>query len=265
MDSNILTAELITICNDEKIKKTSGKKKNIIKLPQEPEIMDEKKEAVDETIILPVKPSLHEIHNILVGLLTPNILADIISKLHAISTEFTGDGAGLSGGVIVDKFIISYLKEFIPYFKETHTGESDCTLLDLPLSIKKISVKSTIALDWSKNGENSIKREYFNTDMMIINLKTEQWWKNGPAKKNGPTGEKDIKFFLSPIKAGIYFISQTYCKSNIPLSSNNKTDSLIDTVPLYLMLKKSIEDNLVIEFPNEFPEQTFNILNAFRK
>lgn len=50
MDPNIMTAELITICNDAKIKKTSGKK--IIKLPREPEIMDEKKEAVDEKIIL---------------------------------------------------------------------------------------------------------------------------------------------------------------------------------------------------------------------
>lgn len=50
MDSNILTAELITICNDAEIKKTSGKKKKIIKLPQEPEIMDEKKEAVEISI-----------------------------------------------------------------------------------------------------------------------------------------------------------------------------------------------------------------------
>jgi len=47
MDSNKLTNELITICNDAEIKKTSGKKKKNIKLPQEPEIMDEKKEPVE--------------------------------------------------------------------------------------------------------------------------------------------------------------------------------------------------------------------------
>ena len=213
----------------------------------------------DIQIIVPVKHSLHEIHNKLVKLLTPNILADIISKLHAIRTEFTGDGAGLSGGVIFDKVITAYLSGFIPDFKENHKGESDCTILGLPLSIKKISGKSTIALDWSKNGKESKKREQFNTDMMIINSNTQQWW------KRAPTGETNTHFFSSSIKAGIYFISQTYCKSNICLSSNNKTNSLIDHKSLYLMLKESIRDNLVIEFPIEFPKQTFNILNAFGK
>jgi hypothetical protein len=272
--SNNTVCELREICKQNGIKKYSGKNKDEpIKLIEEycicQEINEEKKEPVEEKKEPveekkePVKHSLHEIYNKLVDLLTPNILVDIISKLHAITAEFTGDGAGLSGGVIVDKFIISYLREFIPDFKETHKGESDCTLFGLSLSIKKISGKSTIALDWSKNGKESIKRERFNTDMMIINLKTEQWWKKGPVGKKSAS-EKDINF-LSTIKAGIYFISQTYCKLNIGLSSNNKSDSIIDNRSLYLMLKESIKDNLVIEFPNEFPNQTFNILNSFGK
>ena len=92
---------------------------------------------------------------------------------------------------------------------------------------------------------------------MIINIKTDQWWKTAPADEN------DTKFFSSSIKAGIYFVPKTYCKSNVCLSSNNKTNSLIDSKPLYKMLKESIRDNLVIEFPTIFPKQTFDILKAF--
>jgi hypothetical protein len=206
--------------------------------------------------------SLRKVYDQLVKELTADKLTDIISKLHAIRHEFTGDGAGLSGGIVVDKFITAYLKVIIPGFEENHRGESDCIISGHPLSIKKIRGKSTIALDWSKNPEDSKKRDRFNTDMMIINTETGQWWKTAP--DGASKQEIDTKFFSTLIKAGIYFVPHDYCKDNICLSSNNKTNSLIDCISLYKMLKESIKNNMVIEFPTEFPKQEFDILNAFR-
>ena len=51
----------------------------------------------------------------------------------------------------------------------------------------------------------------------------------------------------------------------IKLSSNNKTNSLIDSQYLYLMLKRSIMLKLYIELPKPNKTIDFNILNAFSK
>jgi hypothetical protein len=195
--------------------------------------------------------------------LTPAILRDILSKINAISERTKGDGAGLSGGFLVDMFLTEYLSTRIDTFTECHIGESDCCILNVPLSIKKISGKSSIALDWSKNGETTKSRERFTTDMIIVNLKTQQWWKKEPTSGCISQEEKDSSFYSTIIKSGLYVISKTYCKDKIKLSSNNKTDSLIDNISLYKMLKQSIKENMFIEFPTEIPECKFNILNAF--
>ena len=193
--------------------------------------------------------------------LTPELLTEIIGKLIGIRDEFTGDGAGLSGGTLTDMFITAFLSDKIAGFEKHHEREGDCMVNAHKFSLKKINGNSTIALDWSKNGENSSERERFNTDMIIINLKTEQWWKKGPLKATAD--ENAAGFYSKTLKAGIYFISHTYCKSNICLTSNNKSDTLIENIPLYKMLMQSIADNMVVEFPTEFPVIPFNILNAF--
>lgn len=63
----------------------------------------------------------------------------------------------------------------------------------------------------------------------------------------------------------IYIINKDYCKNNIKLLSNNKTDTLIDNQNLYRMIKNSIENNLYIEIPVSNEIMQFNILNAFIK
>lgn len=220
----------------------------------------EERTTMNEEPVPPTK-SLRDIFGYIRAHLTPEILQELLSKLHAIRAEFTGDGAGLSGGTLSDKFIVAFLPTKIPGFEEYHVGESDCKVLDYPLSLKKINGKSSIALNWSKNGDDAKQRERFETDMMIVNLKTEQWWKSAP--KGTLPDEIVSNFFSTPIKAGIYFVSHNYCKANVCLASNNKTNSLIETIPLYKMLKQSIAENMVIEFPNDFPVTRFNILSAF--
>jgi len=54
-----------------------------------------------------------------------------------------------------------------------------------------------------------------------MNTNEIQWWKN----KNGYT---DV------IKSGFYIIDKNFCKKNIKLTSNNKSDSVIETKYIYI-------------------------------
>ena len=124
------------------------------------------------------------------------------------------------------------------------------------LSFKKINGKSNIALNWGKNLTEG-KKEKFMENIMIINLKSEQWWKNGP---KGMSNDID---FTKQIPAGIYIIDKYYCKNNVVLSSNNKTDTLINSKYLYMMLRHSKRHHLYLPLPSEDKQYKFDILSAF--
>ncbi len=268
--------ELKAICKKRKIKGISGKnKKKLIEMIMQRDATPVSAPKIETETIVKVESveapmnseeasepnNLQKVFHEVKQYLTSDVMKNMVSKMNAISEKCRGDGAGLTGGVLIDMFLIAYLSDILKSFTEYRSGESDCKILDVPFSMKKISGKSTIALDWSKNGENSKKRDHFDTDIMIINLKTEQWWKKGAT---GCTQEeKDSMFYSKHIKAGIYLISKTYCKNNIHLTSNNKSNSIIDQKSLYQMLTQSMKDGMVIEFPPDVPKHTFNILGAF--
>jgi hypothetical protein len=190
--------------------------------------------------------------------LTHDELQELSNNCCSISKMCIGDGAGLTGGVLIDMLITRYFKEKLPEYKEYHHGEGDMKILDTPLSQKKINGKSTIALDWSKN-ENSVIRERFSDPIMIINLKSSQWWKNKPIKISSSikTTYNDV------IPAGIYLIDKSFCKYYVNLKKNNKTNTLIDAQYLYIMLKRSMMLDLYIGLPVPNKDVKFNILNAF--
>lgn len=124
---------------------------------------------------------LRKVFNHLSSSLTIDDLYELSNKCRAITDACKGDGGGLSGGMFIDMFLCKYFKEKIPQYSEHHIGESDMKICDIHLSQKKINGKSTIALDWSKN-ENKSSREHFNCSIIIINLKTEKWWKKNQFK-----------------------------------------------------------------------------------
>ena len=222
----------------------------------------DKTTILDDKVLEDDSNTTHIIFNELKKYLTHDVMCDMLAKMNALSDVVKGDsGSGLSGGMLIDMFLTEYLTNIIKSYEACHKGESDCKILNIPISIKKINGKSTIALDWSKNGDDSKKRERFETDIMIINLKSGKWWITEP--RGATQEEKDSNYYSNTINAGIYIISHKYCKNNITLSSNNKTNSLIDTKQLYNMLKESIRENMVLEFPTEFPTYKFKILNAF--
>jgi hypothetical protein len=146
-------------------------------------------------------------------------------------------------------FITNFLKMELDENKYEifHKGESDMKICGVPFSFKKITGKACIALDWSKN-KDDFKKDYFTNDIIIMNLKSGKWWKNG----NNET-----------IDAGLYFISKEYCSKNIKLTSNNKTNSLISNEYVYNMLLDCVKKNKFIKFPDSNKIYKFDILKAF--
>jgi len=200
---------------------------------------------------------LRKIQNHLIYSLSKTDLQELSNKCYSITNICKGDGAGLLGGCLIDIFISSYFNNKLSEYTEYHNGESDMKICDIKLSQKKINGKSTIALDWSKNNKESVKK-YFDTHLIIINMKTEKWWKKNPIKiiNNKISYDKTIK-------SGIYLIDNKYCKKYVKLTKNNKTNSLIDTQYLYMIIQRSILQKLYIEIPEHNKDIKFDILNAF--
>jgi hypothetical protein len=196
--------------------------------------------------------------------LSENERQDYVNQCTAITQKCKGDGAGLTGGTMIDMVTNETFKTKLNA-EECYKGESDLEICNIKLSMKKINGKSSLALDWSKNPEESA-RENFSCPIMIINLKTEQWWKNNPKNKIDQltSVKKGFKItYTDTIPAGIYFVDKQFCKRYIKLSSNNKTNKLIEPMFVYLMLKRSISLKMFIPLPPANKVLKFNILNAF--
>jgi hypothetical protein len=190
--------------------------------------------------------------------LTQEDLQSLSNKCNSINIYCKGDGAGLLGGCLIDMLISSFFKKKLSKYTEHHNGESDMKIFDIELSQKKINGKSSIALDWSKNNDSFVK-EHFTNHVLIVNLKTEKWWSKSPKNKD----LNDLTNYCQTIKSGLYLVDKKYCKNFIKLSSNNKTNSLIDSSNLYKMLMRSINMDLFMEIPPPNEIIGFEILNAF--
>ena len=102
-----------------------------------------------------------------------------------------------------------------------------CQELRLPLSIKTLSKMGPLAVNW---GKNKTKISFvFIAPIMIIYHKPES-----PKKE-----DKDIS-------SGIYIIEPEWCQQNITLSSNNKSDYIIDEPTTRKMIRHSIETSLFV-------------------
>lgn len=201
----------------------------------QPEVIEEPIPK-EEPVILPEvdQGTLSSLIFLLKSKLCDQVLFDFTRGIISIQKRCKGDGAGLTSGVITDMFINDFFhKVFKDQYQESHVGECDLILNGIPISLKKIKGKSIIALDWSKNNSDS-QRERFTHPIMILNTKTMKWKRN-------------------ILESGIYLVDHNYCKQNIELSKNNKTDSLITSDYLQKMLEYSISEGTFYCFP--FPEE----------
>lgn len=201
---------------------------------------------------------LIDLHGYLTASLTADILQDFVNKCAAISTYCRGDGNGLIGGMLIDMLLSECFAENLTQYKNYHTGESDMSICNMTLSQKKITGKSHIALDWSKNKQQS-KRERFTCNILLVNLKTDQWWKHNPTT----ILSKLHIVYTTTIPTGIYIADKAFCKHYIKLTSNNKTNTLICQQYVYCMLNRSIAAHLYIRLPSPDKKLTFSIASAF--
>jgi hypothetical protein len=166
----------------------------------------------------------------------------LISEISAITRMVAQmDGNGLLGGSLKDLLICEFLENNVDTYEDTHSGESDFKVLNqVPLSLKNINGGSTCALNWSKNPDFS--HEPFTCHIIVFQEKNSKWWKKGPKKQN------DKLDYSQNIKKGMYICSRYYCKKNIKLGSNNKTDTLISKEDMYRMLLYSKNNGLYIDY-----------------
>jgi DNA (cytosine-5)-methyltransferase 1 len=137
----------------------------------------------------------------------------------------------------MEQTLFEILGHHVPDFHVHHHGQADCIMSDTRLSFKKITGKSTLALNWSKNeNTTSTTAVRFDCPILLLNLKEGKWWRN----------RKDMDRFLP---SGFFLIEKNYCNTHVCLKSNNKTNSLISAEDLYRMITSSMEEGLVLELP----------------
>jgi hypothetical protein len=184
---------------------------------------------------------------------------NLSNYMNCITKKLKGDGAGLSSGIFIDMLLCEFLSNKLEKCEEYHNGECDIKINDINFSLKKINGKSLLALDWSKNKNDSINKDIFTHNIILINTKTCQWWKKNP---NNINIDDDIDY-TKIIKSAFYIIDKDYCKENIKLSSNNKSNSIITHQNVYKMIDNSIKNGSYIEIPESNKELKFSLIKCF--
>lgn len=175
-------------------------------------------------------------------------IKDIISKAISINLKFKGvDGGGLFSGTLVEDFVLQ------EYFFTSGLCEKynyDCFDLKInnkPLSFKKISGKSDIALKWSKN---KIKTNCTLSHILILNTGNISWWKR----------KKD---FTTNIPKGFFIIPSFWLNKNL-LTKNNKSDFILDKEVLYSLIQKSIKYKFFVSVKEtDIKVYNYKLLHSF--
>jgi len=208
---------------------------------------------VSDSAIVPTVPSEYMQVYYMFKSINPSELSRVQNCIQAIRAAFAGSpGAGLTSGTLSDTFITGFLKSILlPGFTTNHKDEADGKCGDILFSIKTICSEkgSDLALDWSKNRTEST-RERFTCPICLIVLNTSKWW-------NKLAGYNDT------VRSGFYFVDPSYCKENITLSSNNKTNALISRKQVYQMIQYAKSTDTHIQFPDDTVSCRFDILSAF--
>jgi hypothetical protein len=200
---------------------------------------------------------LRKVHNHLNTQLGTEKLQELSNCLESISQNIKGDGCGLLRGAFSDMVVGEFFKKNVENYSANHSGESDLTICDVDLSQKTINGKSALGLDWSKNAKES-NREYFQTDLMIINMKNGQWWKNGPKQRDSSLD------YSENVERGVYLVDHKFCKNKIKLSSNNKTNALVEPKECYKMILSAKRTKHFIPLPEANKKLNFDILGIFK-
>ena len=170
--------------------------------------------------------------------------ANLTEMVNAIKRYCTGDGCGLRIGGYVDDMVTELFTHTVPNFEPYHKSDADCKINGIPLSLKTCTNPkgTSFALSWSKNKTIDMSNN-FSAHIMVIVAQSGRWWKKAEV-----------------VNAGIYLISNTWCKKHITLTKNNKSDKIVSKKEVYKMLRASKH---FIPMPEPKGTLKFNILKAF--
>ena len=141
-------------------------------------------------------------------------------------------GAGLTGGIFQESLWKDMFFSQAPnLFSEPTTKDADYCFKGVPLSHKTIGWRGSgsLALAWSKNPEGGLQRTEFKSSMVIACTK-----------------QPKMRGLWERIPIGLYVIPVTWIQQNVELSSNNKTDSLIDPKYTVKGMRYALESNLFV-------------------
>jgi len=154
--------------------------------------------------------------------------SSMCDKADALKDAITGDGAGLTRGLLIDR-LMSETLEKLPGFEPCHNGQADLRAFGSEYSWKTLTNGAgVIALSWSKNGEGGERASSFERDVIILNLVSERWYKRNV--------EQPI------IERGIYVCDKDFANECVTLGENNKTDSLVSKADLLKLLMHSLDN-----------------------
>jgi hypothetical protein len=123
-------------------------------------------------------------------------------------------GAGLTGGIFQESLWKDmFFSQSPDRFSEPEEKDADYCFDGIPFSHKTIGWRGNgaLALAWSKNPASGLQRTQFNSSMVIACTK-----------------QPKARGLWEGIQMGLYVIPVDWLKDNVVLSSNNKTDSLIE-------------------------------------
>ena len=190
---------------------------------------------------------LSDVHRELLKDSNTELISGLAEMVNATERHCTGDGCGLRRGGYVDE-VVSELFKLLRDFKQYHKNDADCKINGVPFSLKTSTstTGTSFALSWSKNTTVDNTNNFL-SHVMVIMAHSSQWYK----KRAG---------YCDTIHSGIYLISRGWCRDNIVLGKNNKTDKLVSRESVYRMLRASKH---FIPMPEPKGALEFNILNAF--
>jgi hypothetical protein len=162
-------------------------------------------------------------------------------------------GAGLTGGQLQEALWVGMLTSVDRRFTARSPAEvvtdADYYFDDYPISHKTIgwAGSGALALAWSKNPPGGIQRTEFKASMAIALT-------HRPATRGQ----------WADIENGYYVVPLDYLSTHIRLSSNNKTDSLIDTRYVLDALRYAASRSLMIPLAYDHDWGKGKVLSTWR-
>jgi len=159
-----------------------------------------------------------------------------VDRCHSLNIYYKGSGAGMTTGTMIEKLLVEHFE-----FSNYNVDQNDLKVNNIPLSFKKITGCSAFSLNWGNNKE--IKLVQCTSHILLLNLKSKKY--------------RNIIY-----NTGFYLINKKHL-IGIERVSNNRTNNLIETKNVSLLLRLAVKDDLFFRLPEQMNTIDYNLINGF--